>query len=183
MHQILSPKSDFATRMALIYPTLSKSHQKIADFVIAKPFDVVAMSIDGLAVASSSSNATVTRFVRAAGYEIYSEFRERIAADLQNNPTVVLNDEGDIVDKIKDGTELAIYLSDTLNNINHTITNLDNTHANAFVEALFNAQRVFILGMGASHYAADLLQNGLEIYGEKYVYNLLLRGATPSSSL
>ena len=76
MAATLSPKSDFAGRIAAAYPDLSKSHRKIADFVMSHPLEVVALSIEGVAEASGASTATITRFVRAIGYSSFSEFRE-----------------------------------------------------------------------------------------------------------
>ena len=75
MSQGLKPSTDLSNRIALIYPSLSDGHRRAADFVLRHPLDVATMTIEGLAEGSGTSNATVTRFVRALGYGGYGEFR------------------------------------------------------------------------------------------------------------
>lgn len=182
MSQTLNPKSDFANRMSAAYPSLSKSHRKIADFVLARPLDVVAMSIDGLAQSSGSSTATITRFVRAAGYGGYGEFREKIVTDFQ-----FIAAENDFCDPESNGNgekNSAIHnlLADNIDNIKDTIAHIDSASSAAFIEALINAKRIIIIGTGASHYAATLLEEGLALYTEKNVSNILSRGASQYSN-
>lgn len=178
MSQTLNPKSDFANRMSAAYPSFSKSYRRIADFVLARPLDVVAMSIEGLAQSSGSSTATITRFVRAAGYSGYGEFREKIVSDFQfetsdNNKNSPENHENGLKKSF-----LHTALSDSSDNIRDTIANIDAASSEAFIEALINARRIIILGTGASHYAATLLEEGLALYTEKNVINVLSRGAS-----
>ena len=178
MSQTLNPKSDFANRMSAAYPSFSKSYRRIADFVLARPLDVVAMSIEGLAQSSGSSTATITRFVRAAGYSGYGEFREKIVSDFQfetsdNNKNCPENHENGLKKSF-----LHTALSDSSDNIRDTIANIDAASSEAFIEALINARRIIILGTGASHYAATLLEEGLALYTEKNVINVLSRGAS-----
>lgn len=178
MSQTLNPKSDFANRMSAAYPSFSKSYRRIADFVLARPLDVVAMSIEGLAQSSGSSTATITRFVRAAGYSGYGEFREKIVSDFQfeaseNNKNSPENHENGLKKSF-----LHTALSDSSDNIRDAIANIDAASSAAFIEALINARRIIILGTGASHYAATLLEEGLALYTEKNVINVLSRGAS-----
>lgn len=182
MSQTLNPKSDFASRMSAAYPSLSKSHRKIADFVLARPLDVVAMSIDGLAQSSGSSTATITRFVRAAGYSGYGEFREKIVTDFQ-----FIAAENGINGHESNGsgeknTTIHNLLADNIDNIKDTIAHIDSASSAAFIEALINAKRIIIIGTGASHYAATLLEEGLALYTEKNVSNILSRGASQYSN-
>ena len=178
MSQTLNPKSDFANRMSAAYPSFSKSYRRIADFVLARPLDVVAMSIEGLAQCSGSSTATITRFVRAAGYSGYGEFREKIVSDFQFETP---ENDHNSVENCDNGLKksfLHTALSDSSDNIKDTITNIDTASSEAFIEALINARRIIILGTGASHYAATLLEEGLALYTEKNVTNVLSRGAS-----
>ncbi|MGO4659123.1 MurR/RpiR family transcriptional regulator [Ensifer sp. 2YAB10] len=182
MAATLSPKSEFASRMAAVYASLSKSHRKIADFVLARPLDVVAMSIEGVAQASGSSTATITRFVRAAGYNGFSEFREKIVSDYQIA-------SGDFGEGARDpaaadfaDSMLHRLLTDNVRNIQDAISNIEPQTAGMFVDALTVARRIIILGSGASHYAAAYLEEGLALYTEKNVSNVLLRGATQYSN-
>ena len=178
MSQTLNPKSDFANRMSAAYPSFSKSYRRIADFVLARPLDVVAMSIEGLAQSSGSSTATITRFVRAAGYSGYGEFREKIVSDFQFETSENSLNGAENTETGQQKPFLHTALADSSDNIRDTITNIDAASSEAFIEALINARRIIILGTGASHYAATLLEEGLALYTEKNVTNVLSRGAT-----
>ncbi len=182
MSQTLNPKSDFANRMSAAYPSFSKSYRRIADFVLAKPLDVVAMSIEGLAHASGSSTATITRFVRAAGYSGYGEFREKIVSDFQFSPSVNRLNSAENAQSGQQSAYLHTVLADCSDNIKDTIANIDTPSSEAFIEAIINARRIIILGTGASHYAATLLEEGLALYTEKNVSNILSRGASQYSN-
>ena len=83
MSQGLKPSTDLSNRIAQIYPSLSNGHRRAADFVLQHPLDVATMTIEGLAEGSGTSNATVTRFVRALGYGGYGEFRSGLSAALK----------------------------------------------------------------------------------------------------
>ncbi|MGY6247183.1 MurR/RpiR family transcriptional regulator [Bosea thiooxidans] len=83
MSQSLKPSTDLSNRIAQIYPSLSNGHRRAADFVLQHPLDVATMTIEGLAEGSGTSNATVTRFVRALGYGSYGEFRSALSAALK----------------------------------------------------------------------------------------------------
>ncbi|MEJ5087206.1 MurR/RpiR family transcriptional regulator [Brucella pseudogrignonensis] len=182
MANTLSPKSEFAQRIAEVYPSLSKSHQKIADFVLTRPLDVVAMSIEGVAEASGSSTATITRFVRTAGYGGFSEFREKIVSDFQAVPGNKHNSQGNDLGSLGKTSTLHRQLIDSVEKLQDTISNIDQTSSDEFIQSILQAQRIIILGTGASHYAAAYLEEGLALYTEKSVTNALLRGASSYSS-
>jgi len=182
MAATLSPKSEFAQRMSEVYPSLSKSHQKIADFVLARPLDVVAMSIDGVAEASGSSTATITRFVRTVGYSGFSEFRERIVSDFQTVTGHQQTTDGEGLGSDARSSTLHRHLIDSVDKIKDAISNIDRATADNFIHSLLQANRIIILGTGASHYAAAYLEEGLALYTEKSVTNALLRGASSYAS-
>lgn len=179
MAATLSPKSEFAVRIAAAYPSLSKSHRKIADFVMTHPLEVVALSIEGVAEASGASTATITRFVRAVGYSGFSDFREKIVADYQTATGPGATSAGDAGEAGSTAALLHGFLADTVQNIGDAAANIDAGTATRFTDTLLAARRILILGTGASHYAASYLEEGLALYTQKNVTNLLLRGATP----
>ena len=55
-----------AQRIARVLPTLSRSHRRIADWVLAHPLQAAALPIDELAAAVGVSVATANRFARGA---------------------------------------------------------------------------------------------------------------------
>lgn len=58
-----------------MYLSLSKSHQKIADYILENRQSGAFLSINDLSKATHSSPATITRFVRKLGCSGYAEFQ------------------------------------------------------------------------------------------------------------
>src|SRR5699024_12184557 len=57
------------------FPSLTKSEQKVAQYVLANPDDIEATSIQELAKKVSVGESTIIRFVRKIGYSGYQEFK------------------------------------------------------------------------------------------------------------
>jgi len=62
--------------------TLSKSEDKVADFVLNEPEDVVQASIQSLAKKCGVSEPTVVRFCRAIGCSGYHDFKLKLARSM-----------------------------------------------------------------------------------------------------
>lgn len=57
------------------FPSLTKSEQKVAQYVLANPDDIEATSIQELAKKASVGESTIIRFVRKIGYTGYQDFK------------------------------------------------------------------------------------------------------------
>jgi len=64
-----------AQRIARALPTLTRSHQQVAKYVLAHPLQVATMPIDELAATVGVSLATANRFARALEFDGYPQFR------------------------------------------------------------------------------------------------------------
>lgn len=64
------------------YITLSKSHQKTADYVLSNLLRAATMPIDQLANAAGISIATANRFAHALGFDSYPKFRTEVVSSL-----------------------------------------------------------------------------------------------------
>lgn len=141
------------------YPTLSiirqkyadmpRGQQKIADYIMESPSEVVNSSISELAQRTSSkSESSIVRFYRSLGFDSYRSFRLTVAQeiasknffrsyeDIENNDT-----PHDIKRKIFNAAMLTI-------NANAQIDN-DDCYEKAF-HMLLNAKRIILLGYAAS---------------------------------
>lgn len=164
MSQALKPTTDLSNRIARIYPSLSSGHRRAADFVLQNPLDVATMTIEGLAEGSGTSNATVTRFVRALGYGSYGEFRAALSAALKFALDPVDSFAGA---RSAAGSTYATFagaLADQAANLQAARDALDEATATRAIEALLAARRVFIAASGASHHVASFLEDGLALY-------------------
>ncbi len=164
MSQGLKPSTDLSNRIAQIYPSLSNGHRRAADFVLQHPLDVATMTIEGLAEGSGTSNATVTRFVRALGYGGYGEFRSALSAALKFAHDPVDSFAGA---RAEAGSTFATFdaaLADQAANLKAARDGSTEAAVTQAIALLLKAPRVFIAASGASHYVASFLEDGLALY-------------------
>ena len=64
---------------------LRKSEQKVADYVLEHPNDVIHMRIVDLAAEANVSEPTVVRFCRALNYDGFQDFKLTLAQGLASN--------------------------------------------------------------------------------------------------
>ena len=83
---------------------LRKSEAKVADFVLAKPNDVIAMRIVDLAAETAVSEPTVIRFCRAIGFDGFQSFKLQLAQQLGSGSvyTQFAVDDNDTVEDLRD---------------------------------------------------------------------------------
>lgn len=176
MSPVLKATTDLANRIADVYPSLSNGHRKAADFVLQNPLDTATMTIEGLAEKSGASTATLTRFVRALGYGGYGEFRSALseALKLAMAPVDSMADARNVA--ASPFSTLVGALRDEAANIEEAIAGLDEATVTGAVAALLKAQRIFVIGTGASHHVASFLEDGLALYLDADVIFAASRG-------
>lgn len=154
-----------AQRIARAMPTLTRSHRQVADYVLAHPLKVATMPIDELAAAAGVSVATANRLARALEFEGFAQFRaalvlgfetalapvERLRSKLEEGPATVAD--------VFDGA-----LADIARNAEATRQGLDRRACAQAVDAVLKAQRIHIVGYGASGWLGGLLARSLDRY-------------------
>ena len=73
-----------AQRIARVLPNLTRSHRKMADYVLAHPFQAATMAIDEMAAALGTSVATANRFARALEFDGYPQFRAALVLGFES---------------------------------------------------------------------------------------------------
>ena len=138
---------------------LRKSEQKVANYILKHPHDIVRMRIVDLACEAEVSEPTVIRFCRALGYVGFQEFKLELAQDISlfiDLETTHIN-QGDSVDeylpKIFDST--MVYLL----KLRAEIDKKDISHS---VRMLRQARRIEIIAQGVSAGVANELSKKLE---------------------
>ncbi|MGQ3027251.1 MAG: MurR/RpiR family transcriptional regulator [Ferrovibrionaceae bacterium] len=182
MSRALKPTTDLANRIAKVYPTLSEGHRKAADFVLQNPLDTATMTIEGLAERSSTSTATITRFVRALGYASYGDFRTALSAALKVAlaPVEALADARAAAGSVF--ATMSASLGNEAANLEEAIATLDEPTVDRAIAALLKARRIFIIGYGASHHVGAFLEDGLLLYLEADVIFATARGGPERAS-
>jgi len=145
-------------KMQTLHPSLSKSEQKVVDFITKAPDQVIYLSVAEVAQNAGVSDPTVVRTCRSIGLSGYQELKVTLAQDLVS-PLQSIHEEileGDstttIVDKVFKSTIHALtYTRDVLR---------DQVFEMA-VQAIMAARKIVIFGLGNSHSIAIDLQHKL----------------------
>jgi DNA-binding MurR/RpiR family transcriptional regulator len=149
----------FRRRLDSHFPSLTKSEQRLASFLLASYDQAAFLPAADLAKRLHVSEATVTRFAQAIGYEGYPELKRQLqdlyraqvspASRLQHKLSELASHQGHVLTNVID-MELQ-YLTEA----EHSISLDDFDRA---VAIILSAQRVFLRGSGPSALLADLLE-------------------------
>ncbi|MEH6471641.1 MAG: transcriptional regulator HexR [Halopseudomonas sp.] len=128
-------------------PELRKSEQKVADYVLARPKDIIHMRIVDLASEAQVSEPTVVRFCRALNYDGFQDFKLTLAQVLATSS----NFEQFSLDKKDTVSDFKQKIFDsTIGNLMNIKEELDAETLERAIEALALAKRVEFYGFGAS---------------------------------
>ncbi len=127
--------------------SLRKSEQKVADFVLAQPNDVIHMRIVDLASEANVSEPTVVRFCRALNYDGFQDFKLTLAQGLASNA----NFEQFSLNSKDTVTEFKEKIFDSMiGNLLNIKEQLDTETVEKAINSLSKARRVEFYGFGAS---------------------------------
>ncbi|MGI6092044.1 MAG: MurR/RpiR family transcriptional regulator [Veillonellaceae bacterium] len=126
---------------------LTKAEEKVAEYILANPSEVIHMSITELAEVAGSAEATVFRMCQKAGYKGYQSFKIALAGDLYT-PMQSVHEEVDPDDPL---TVIAGKLFHSINEtLQDTLKIIDETQFEKAVEAIAAARRIDAYGSGGS---------------------------------
>ena len=167
-------------RMETMRDSLGQAERKVVEYILENPEKVIYLSVAGLAEQSGVSDATVVRACRKLGLSGYQDFKVTLAQDIvtpMQNIHEEISDEDPaevIVDKVFQGTMQALTMTHDALDVNAIVKAAD---------AIENARRVVILGMGSSHSVAIDLQHKLMRLGIDAVAYMDSHMQTISTSL
>jgi DNA-binding MurR/RpiR family transcriptional regulator len=151
---------------------LSKSHKKIATYILKNSNIVPFFKVATLAEKAKVSEATVVRFATTLGYSGYPEMQKSMQNSIQEQLTTT--ERLKMSSHIYDDKELAIYdiFNDDIENIKSTMKNLDIESFHKAASILLNANKVYIsanrsaasLGVFLQYYLNIILENS-EVLG------------------
>ncbi|MER6509739.1 MurR/RpiR family transcriptional regulator [Nonomuraea sp. NPDC001636] len=150
--------SPILARIRGIEPTLTATHRRIAETILAEPAAVAASTIGELAERCGTSLTTVTRFCRQLGLAGYPELRLALAAELGRNDAAP-REQGLIAFSPDDPASLVLrsLLASDLRAMEETAAQLDLQAVDRAVEALVRARFIdFFAVAGSAGVAMDL---------------------------
>lgn len=151
-----------AIRISRVRLNLTRSHQQMADYVLAHPLQAATMPIDELAAAVGVSVATANRFARAIGLDGYPMLRAELVRGFEAMlaPIEKMRIKLEKPSSMRD--VFAAALEESQRNVAATREALDAASCEAAVSTILRARRIYLAGFGASGWLAGLLQRGLD---------------------
>jgi DNA-binding MurR/RpiR family transcriptional regulator len=147
--------TDLLGRIRQQYVTLSKSHKKIADYILSNYDKVAFMTASSLGKKVSISESTVVRFAGSIGYDGYPELQRELQESIKNKLTTVQRFE--MSKGHNESDYLAKIMMGDIDNIRHTIDHIDVEMINTFINKMIGARKVHILGLRSSSILANYL--------------------------
>ena len=133
------------------YHSLTRSGQRLADYILANAHDAQYMSISGLADNSGVSEASITRFCRSLGLSCYNSLKLALA---KTDYVTDLGESSHTPDTITSKDSYSsifhkLYEANILS-LNETMELLNEKDISKAVDLISDAERVFCLGHGGS---------------------------------
>ncbi|HEX3551391.1 MAG TPA: MurR/RpiR family transcriptional regulator [Candidatus Elarobacter sp.] len=134
-------------RLQAAYSGLRAAEQRVADFILKHPDELIYLTVTELADRTNTSESTVVRLTQKIGYKGYQEFKIVLARDLVEPTT-------EIYAAIEPGDDLATVKTKVFQAnaqaLRDTIEVLDDAELTRAVDALASARRVEFYGVGGS---------------------------------
>jgi len=134
-------------RLQGAYSGLRAAEQRVADFVLKHPDELIYLTVTELAERTNTSESTVVRLCQKIGYKGYQEFKIVLARDLVGPAT-------EIYAAIEAGDDLATVKAKVFQAnaqaLRDTLEVLDDVQLQRAVDAIAAADRVEIYGVGGS---------------------------------
>ena len=144
---------DMIQRLNLSGSRLSKSHRRIAEYILQHYDKAVFMTAAKLGEMVNVSESTVVRFAVALGYEGYPELQQALQELVRQRLTATQRFETS--SDISQEEVLSTVLKADMQNIRSTIDGIDNAAFLRAVQVISGARRIYILGLRS---AAPLAQ-------------------------
>ena len=160
----MSNGQSISERIARALPTLTPAHQRMANYVLDNLFRAATMRIDEFATAVDVSVATANRFAKALGFDGYPQFRAELVRGFEATLAPVERLRDELARPTTVAEVFAASLDEGARNLESTRRSLDPESIERAVDAILSAQRVYVMGFGASGFLAGLMQHGLEMH-------------------
>ena len=153
----MDSKQDIIVRIEEKYPSMSKSHKAIANFIREHYDQAVFTTAARLGSELSISESTVVRFAFCLGYEGYPEFPKALAEWVKNKLSSV--QKMDVAYGNSSQSEiLTSVLESDIEKLKDTVTNLDPDAFETAVKVILEARNVYIIGLRSCAPLAEFLQ-------------------------
>ena len=133
---------------------LNPAEQRITDYILQSPKDVLSMTINQLAGFTDTSYATVTRLVKRYGFQGYKDFKSNLyhavlnQDDLDTLELIQISQDASVSDVCESSFDLVS------NSLEDSHKLLDPNTISQIVDVLLGAKRILHIGSGLSGISA-----------------------------
>jgi DNA-binding MurR/RpiR family transcriptional regulator len=151
----MSDNVDVMTELQRSYADLTQAQKRIAEAIVDNPEFVAFATVDKLSARLGIASSTIVRFAYRLGLDGYPELQERVRALVRTRfrGSEDAGDEGTVA-HLGDSTAAASLRHD-LDNLRHTIAELDAANLDKAIGLITAAPRVFFTGGLASGSLAE----------------------------
>jgi DNA-binding MurR/RpiR family transcriptional regulator len=161
-----SSSGDLLLTIRGLLPSLNEQEQKVGQYVLDHPAEVIHLAVSELAQRAAASDATVFRFSRRVGADGYGDFKIRLAGELAAARQSIYVSVG-AGDSVAEAVQKVI--AGDVKALEDTLRVLDLDALGRAADALLAARRVDIYGSGGGAIAALELQYKLMRVGVRAV--------------
>lgn len=155
-------KNDVYALIRANYNQLSDSQKVVADYVTENPNVVMMSTLSEMASKLMLSETTILRFLRKIGYQSFQVFKINLTQFVsRDSPKVVYEDVS-----FEDTTEhiMSKLVNSTVNSIKDSLLVIKPEAIDFFINSMIHANKVVVIGMGASaSVATDLYHKLLKL--------------------
>lgn len=148
------------------YPLLTNAEKKVADYIISESTSIPELTVAELGKKAGVAGSAVIRFCKKIGFTSFANMKLRVAVELigQEHPYSPSVRKGDNVITIAD----KVFASG-IKTLRDTAKMLDKVALSRLVEAISQASKIFIFGIGTSaplvsDAAYRLMQLGFSVF-------------------
>jgi RpiR family transcriptional regulator, carbohydrate utilization regulator len=148
-----------------LYPKLSVTERKIADYILKYPNKIIHSSINQVAEDLSVADSTVFRFCKRLGYKGYQAMKIALASEVVS-PMQNIHEKADEADTIDTITAKVFHTN--MKTLEETLAIVEEEQLQLAVEALLSADSIKFFGSGGSSIVAldgyhKFLRTGLKV--------------------
>lgn len=164
------------TKIKNMYPSMSKGHRKIADYILENYDKAGFMTALKLGETAGVSESTAVRFAYELGFEGYPEFQKELSETAKRKLTFVQRINL-AEDKIKDGDILQRVTNLDIASIRSTMESISKDEFYSIVDTITYARKVYIIGSRSAEPLAMFLHYYLNLMLDE-VINVKSSGTT-----
>ncbi len=144
--------------------TLTPAQRKVADYILKYPMEATFLTIEQLAGLTSVSVATIIRLAYSLGYDGYTQFQKSLQALLRDQISPPNRLEAN-VKKLGKNKLLVDCAKLQMENIRKTVEFLSEENIDQAFKLIFDAKKIFVIGIRGSFGVACYLNDGLNRLG------------------